>query len=301
MKVKHSIVCVTYNQEQYIEQCLMSLLNDNVKPFEIIISDDCSTDNTVEIIKKISKLYPGIINLKVNESNLGVFDNFNSIIKLPQGDMVHYLSGDDWIKPGMLERMNEEIARQGIDPQKESFIIAPDIIIYEPNGKEYISKNDRRYSNFPFKGLLREAFSTRLVGFSYALYKNTSLYNNNLGLWADRLHELKLISHVDKVYFIDEAYPVYRAKVGISSKEKSINLIKSYLKVIDKIHEELSDKLTSQDLLFLNYLKYREKSKLYSRISDILIFFLYFLLNLFNGAKFADLKIILLSFIRSKF
>ena len=57
-----SVCVVAYNQEEYIEQCLMSIIDQKTNfEFEIIVSDDFSSDNTSKIIKKISEKYPKII------------------------------------------------------------------------------------------------------------------------------------------------------------------------------------------------------------------------------------------------
>ena len=61
-EVMVSIICLCYNQEQYIEKCLESLIHQKFKySYEIIIHDDCSTDNSKCIIEKYAKLYPNII------------------------------------------------------------------------------------------------------------------------------------------------------------------------------------------------------------------------------------------------
>ena len=57
-----SIVCITYNQELYISQCLDGFFMQKTKfDFEILIHDDASTDKTADIIKSYEKKYPGII------------------------------------------------------------------------------------------------------------------------------------------------------------------------------------------------------------------------------------------------
>ena len=53
-----TIIIPCYNTEKYIEKCLDSILNQNLKKYEVILVDDCSTDKTVSIIKKYEKKYP---------------------------------------------------------------------------------------------------------------------------------------------------------------------------------------------------------------------------------------------------
>ena len=52
MAIKHSIIMICYNQEQYIRQALDSVLCEQIKPYEIIIGDDFSTDGTRKILRE---------------------------------------------------------------------------------------------------------------------------------------------------------------------------------------------------------------------------------------------------------
>ena len=71
-----SVVVITYNHEKYIKKCLDSILEQNIDfPIEIIISDDCSTDNTQRIIKNYHKRYPEIIKPILRSVNVGASKN----------------------------------------------------------------------------------------------------------------------------------------------------------------------------------------------------------------------------------
>ena len=109
MLVKHSIVMICYNQEEYIRTALDSVLNEQVKPHEIVIGDDFSTDGTRAILEEYQAKYPEIIKLVLNEKNLGLFANFNNVAPKATGDVISILSGDDWYKSNLLENMNKKI------------------------------------------------------------------------------------------------------------------------------------------------------------------------------------------------
>ena len=64
-----SIIITAYNSEKYIKRCISSLLNQNFGDYEIIIIDDCSTDNTPDVVKNLQKDYPCIRYFR-NEKNL---------------------------------------------------------------------------------------------------------------------------------------------------------------------------------------------------------------------------------------
>lgn len=90
--------CVTcYNQEKYIKESIQSVLNQDYPNLEIIISDDCSTDNTYGIINELLNNYKG--NHKVfllrNKTNLGISENRNIVLKKATGKWIISQDGDD--------------------------------------------------------------------------------------------------------------------------------------------------------------------------------------------------------------
>lgn len=75
---KLTVVILTYNLEEYVEQAVQSVLMQNVDfEYKIRISDDCSTDHTVEIIKRLRDKYPDKIELLLSEINGGCLRNSN--------------------------------------------------------------------------------------------------------------------------------------------------------------------------------------------------------------------------------
>ena len=93
-----SYCIVSYNAEKFIQEAIESALNQDYYPMEIIISDDCSTDNTYEVIKNVTSEYKGdkkiIINR--NEHNIGPRENYNKVMyELSKGEILIFGDGDD--------------------------------------------------------------------------------------------------------------------------------------------------------------------------------------------------------------
>jgi glycosyltransferase involved in cell wall biosynthesis len=113
-KLYNISVCIaTYNGANFIEKQLVSIFNQTLKPYEIIICDDCSTDNTIKIIEKYSDKN---IKLYKNNSQLGVIKNFEKAISICKGDYIALSDQDDiWNKNKlqiqMSEIINEEIKK----------------------------------------------------------------------------------------------------------------------------------------------------------------------------------------------
>ena len=94
-----SVALCTFNGEKYIASQLQSILKQTVTVNEIIICDDCSTDNTISIINSFVGSYPGIITLHINDRNIGGRKNFEKALSLTSGDFIFFSDQDDiWMK-----------------------------------------------------------------------------------------------------------------------------------------------------------------------------------------------------------
>lgn len=103
-EIKVSVCVVTYNQENYIAQCLQSLIDQEVNfKFEVIVSDDCSSDRTSEIIKEFEVKYPQIIKVIIHEKNLGAFKNFVFVHEQAKGKYIAHMDGDDYALPDKIQ------------------------------------------------------------------------------------------------------------------------------------------------------------------------------------------------------
>ena len=93
-EIELSIIIANYNNSQYLADCFESILKQTYTDFEIIISDDLSTDNSKEIILKYSKKHPQI-KAHFNKNNQGVSKNRHIAINLAQGKYITTLDSDD--------------------------------------------------------------------------------------------------------------------------------------------------------------------------------------------------------------
>ena len=95
---KISVIITCYNLGVYVKECIESVLNQKYKNFELIIVNDCSTDNSKEIIEQYSDSAK-IINL---EKNLGQFGAFLEGLKISEGEFVCMIDADDVLLPDFL-------------------------------------------------------------------------------------------------------------------------------------------------------------------------------------------------------
>ena len=109
--MKISIVMTVYNGEKYINEQIDSFINQTLLPHEIIISDDCSTDKTLEILENYKNEKKINFRIFKNENNLGFTKNFEKAILKSTGDIIFLADQDDiWYKnkvQTIIDKFNE--------------------------------------------------------------------------------------------------------------------------------------------------------------------------------------------------
>jgi len=98
-----SMTMTNYNHAHYLPVALQSIMDQSYQPMELIIIDDASTDNSIEVIEAFAQKYP-IIHLIRNEQNKGVIHNLNRLLELTSGDYIVGLAADDRFLPGFFEK-----------------------------------------------------------------------------------------------------------------------------------------------------------------------------------------------------
>lgn len=100
-----SVLIPTYNKAEFIEEAIESVLAQTYENFELIIVDDCSTDNTVNIVQKF--LGDRRIQFFQNKKNLGIGGNWNKALSYAKGKYIKYLMADDKFENRLLEKYVE--------------------------------------------------------------------------------------------------------------------------------------------------------------------------------------------------
>lgn len=109
---KVSVCVVTYNQEDYIAQCLQSLVDQLTDfEFEVIVGNDCSTDGTTAIIEDFACRYPARVRHIKNDMNLGPYKNYWRTHMQARGEYIAHVDGDDYALPGKLQAQADALDR----------------------------------------------------------------------------------------------------------------------------------------------------------------------------------------------
>jgi glycosyltransferase involved in cell wall biosynthesis len=105
-----SVIVPNYNHGKFLETSLSAILHQSFQPLEVIVLDDASTDNSVEVIQRIAATNP-LLRLVQNEKNLGVMPNVNKGVQLARGEYVYVASADDEVLPGLFEKSMRLLAQ----------------------------------------------------------------------------------------------------------------------------------------------------------------------------------------------
>jgi len=288
MNIKHTILMITYNQENFIRNAIESALNQTIKPYEIVISDDCSSDNTFEIISRYKKEYPNLIRVNRNDKNLGIHGNVKKILGICSGNVVSFCAGDDTLEKNMVERVNNLIYQNDLDLEKDNFVIISNTLLLYPDGHKDIKYNYYSGFNF-FKAMIRKHYSFIKIGISKKVFENSE-YPSDIGLWADWAWDVNIASKVDKVIFTNEYFYNYTIGSGITSKTKQEQLVKSYIDVSNYILKKHKDRLDFTDKLFLHLEKASCNYQLDNSFVNYIKFLLLFIVNINNIGTKAGIK-----------
>lgn len=110
-KFKVSIIVPIYNTEKYLKRCIDSLVNQTLDSIEIILVNDNSPDNSLDIMKKYKKKYPDkivLIDSKVNKKQGGAR---NLGLNVANGEYIGFVDSDDWVDITMYEKLYNEATR----------------------------------------------------------------------------------------------------------------------------------------------------------------------------------------------
>ena len=108
-----SVFMATYNQEKLVVEAIESVLAQDFDDWELVIGDDCSTDNTNVILESYREKYSKKIKVIRNPVNLGITGNCNVILKNCIGKYIAFLDGDDIFLPG---KLSKQIALMELNP-----------------------------------------------------------------------------------------------------------------------------------------------------------------------------------------
>jgi glycosyltransferase involved in cell wall biosynthesis len=114
MTLSVSVILLAYRQQGYVEPAIASVLAQTHPRMEIILSDDCSPDDTHGVMQRLAAGYDGPHRVIVNRTagNRGIVGHFNEAVAMASGDVIVYLAGDDIATPDRVAALVEALERR---------------------------------------------------------------------------------------------------------------------------------------------------------------------------------------------
>ena len=216
---KVTVCVVTYNQEKYIAQCLQSIVDQKTNfEFEVIVSDDCSTDKTRKIIEEFASKYSNVKPLLRTE-NIGAFENFKQTHALAKAEFVCHCDGDDYWLPGKLQ-----IQADYLQENKTCNVTWTRMRIKnEKSGVELcdLISDDILKMKF-YRGDIIQLLAIGLH--SSKMYRNSTITEPDFHM-MDYYTNVEHVSDGYACFVGTKCYGVYRAGIGIASDGITTKLI----------------------------------------------------------------------------
>ena len=236
MSPKVSILVPVYNVEAFIERCAISLFEQTFEDIEYLFVNDCTPDNSIEVLKKVIDKYPNrkcntcIIN---NETNLGIAGVRNILLDKAKGNFFLFVDSDDYIDHDMIEKMYESIIAEKAD------IAVCDFIIEWQNVNKIFYQNINANKTKAINSLLRmdtmPGLPNKLIRLSF-IKDNNLLFHKDMNVGEDYMLMPKLFYYASKVIKVEKTFYHYiQTNSSSYTKNFSIENIKSIIYALDEL------------------------------------------------------------------
>ena len=242
---KVSVIIPVYKAEKYIARCIVSLFEQTLSSLEYIFVDDCSPDNSINILETIMQKYPHRIShvkLLRNEENIGVGRSRQRGLDNATGEYVIHCDPDDWVEPkayedlyGIAIRDNADMVICGIAEERDGKVINSSPQVNDQSNNALI--------NDLFTGRLHGSLCNKLINHKFIADNHIS-FIDGLNMCEDLTFCIQVLQKQAKISMLDHCYYHYDLKINpnsISSKKSKVHS-DQYFKLLHAYNRLISDK-----------------------------------------------------------
>lgn len=232
-----SIIVPVYNVEQYIIECIRSIIEQDYSNLEIILIDDCGSDNSIPLIKQTFQ--DERIRIITQDVNRGQAAGRNWGIKTSKGDLIYFLDADDFIEPNAISSL------------VKSWASAPDIDVVMAShmlwdGNSIIAKREFPHHSYDNSSSAHEIIESLLTDKWYnvvwnKLYKRSIFFELNLFFkegvfYEDAIFNYQMTLKVKKIQVIPDGLYYYRVNNDSSTVHRSYEILSQHF--LSYLYEE---------------------------------------------------------------
>lgn len=231
--MKVSIIFPVYNVAKYVEDSIISVLNQNYEDMEILVIDDCGTDNSIKIIKRIIATHRNGSKVKIirQRQNSGLSEARNRGIREAKGDWITFVDSDDLLVSGAISALATKALSGKYDmivANRNIVEFGTNALLHNPSSRktyEIEMHNIDDYSKFGLQGEAYNKFISRKF-----LIDNNLFFEPGI-LFEDTLWASQLKCFLPKVLYIPNVVYIYRIRQGSIMTTYNAKHILSRLKV----------------------------------------------------------------------
>lgn len=216
-----SIAIITYNQKDFLRECIESCLSQDYPNIEIVVADDGSTDGTHELLEEYAMKYPGKFMLRLSKKNQGITKNSNSAHFACSGKYIAWMGGDDLMLPGKISKQVDYMERH-----PDCTISYHDLDVFDSNTGKTLYKGSQKVK--PREGGLRTYI--KHGGFNGACASMVRRdktpkhgFNELLPVASDWCYWLDSLANGGEIRYIPEVLARYRRHSG------NVTAVKNYI------------------------------------------------------------------------
>lgn len=250
---KISIIVPIYNVEQYIQQCIDSLLHQTLSDIEIILVDDGSPDNSGRIADEYSKRDSSI--KVIHQSNKGLGPARNAGIAEASGEYTGFVDSDDWVLPDMFRVLYENAVSQNADISVGGYCNYVNgkidrVNVHPLHGKTISAPEDLKQVRMDLYGVDDRSTDPFPMSVWTSIYKTELIKKNHLQfeniLSEDTIFNISIYKYASVISFIDCTDYCYRkddqASITNSFSNRKLQQFEEFLGRLNQMAENESDR-----------------------------------------------------------
>ena len=249
---KVSIIVPMYNASDYIEKCAKSVLDQTFYDLEIIFVDDCSSDSTIQVLKKTISMFPerdGQVNILNHRINKGVSAARNTGLEIASGEYFIQIDSDDWVERNMVSDMYEKAKNEDSD------IVWTDFYVEYPNKsnlKKYREQKITSKSSDSIKGILagdlHSGLWNKLIRRRICVERNIR-FPEEIKTCEDTVFITLFLTFAQRISYIPNAYYHYFQNPVSLTIKRNRQTYESEFEVVRILEKNLDNEIYLENLL----------------------------------------------------